>query len=125
MRTRRITVPLCMLLMFSLSCASISQDTIAAIERPVDCSSASEDVAYLEDAKSGFFGRLIAGITAVLPPGSFIVIGRGLFNSPDGIWTDKWKVAFGSYNRRMDTKIAATRQQCITEPSPPMEMESQ
>ena len=125
MRDRHTTVYLSMLLVFALSCASISQETIAAIEKPVDCSSASEDVAYLDDEKSGFFGRLLAGITAVLPPGSFIVIGRDLFNSPDGIWTDKWKVAFGSYNRRMDTKIAATRQQCITEPSPPMEMESQ
>ncbi len=112
MRTRRIAAPLPLLLIFSLSCASISQETIAAIERPVDCSSASNDVVYLEDEKSGFFGRLFAGITAVLPPGSFIVIARGLFNAPDGIWTDKWKVAFGSYNRKMDDKIAATKQQC-------------
>ncbi len=78
----------------------------------MDCSSASEDVAYLDDEKSGFFGRLFAGITAVLPPGSFIVIGRDLFGAPDGIWTDKWKVAFGSYNQKIDDKIAGTKQQC-------------
>lgn len=101
-----------MLLVFSLSCASISQETIAAIEKPVDCSSASEDVTYLDDEKSGFFGRLFAGITAVLPPGSFIVIGRDLFGAPDGIWTDKWKVAFGSYSRKIDDKVSETRSQC-------------
>ena len=99
-------------LVFTVSCASISQDTIAAIERPVDCSSAEQDVTFLEDERSGFFGRLFAGITAVLPPGSFIVIIRGIFNSPDGIWTDKWKVAFGSYNRKIDDKVSETRSQC-------------
>ncbi len=112
-RTRKLTAlvtALCAAL--AISCASISQETIAAIDRPVDCSSAQEDVTFLEDEKSGFFGRLFAGITAVLPPGSFIVIGRGLFNSPDGIWTDKWKVAFGSYNRQIDEKITDTRDQC-------------
>jgi len=112
MRDRHTTVYLSMLLVFSLSCASISQETIAAIEKPVDCNSASEDIAYLDDEKSGFFGRLIAGITAVLPPGSFIVIGRDLFGAPDGIWTDKFKVASGSYNRKIDDKIAGTKQQC-------------
>ena len=112
MQNRHTTVFLSLLLVFSLSCASISQETIAAIEQPVDCSSASEDVTYLDDEKSGFFGRLFAGITAVLPPGSFIVIGRDLFGAPDGIWTDKWKVAFGSYNRKIDDKIAGTKQQC-------------
>ena len=99
-------------LAFAVSCASISQETIAAIQRPVDCSTAEEDVTFLEDERSGFFGRLFAGITAVLPPGSFIVIGRGIFNSPDGIWTDKWKVAFGSYNRKIDDKVTETRSQC-------------
>jgi len=122
MRTRRTMLPLALLLVFSLSCASISQETIAAIEKPVDCSSASDDVAYLDDEKSGFFGRLFAAITAVLPPGSFIVIGRDLFGSPDGIWTDKWKVASGSYNRKIDDKIAGTKQQCseqalVTDPA--------
>jgi len=112
MGTRHTIIPLSLLLVFSLSCASISQETIAAIKKPVDCSSASEDVAYLDDEKSGFFGRLLAGITAVLPPGSFIVIGRDLFGAPDGIWTDKWKVASGSYNRKIDDKIAGTKQQC-------------
>jgi hypothetical protein len=64
MGTRHTIIPLSLLLVFSLSCASISRETIAAIEKPVDCSSASEDVAYLDDEKSGFFGRLLAGITA-------------------------------------------------------------
>jgi hypothetical protein len=122
MQNRHTTVFLSMLLVFSLSCASISQETIAAIEKPVDCSSASEDVTYLDDEKSGFFGRLFAGITAVLPPGSFIVIGRDLFGAPDGIWTDKWKVAFGSYNRKIDDKIAGTTQQCGGQ-SPAMDSE--
>ncbi|MBW2292015.1 MAG: hypothetical protein JRG94_06845 [Deltaproteobacteria bacterium] len=112
MKDRHSAVYLSMLLAFTLSCASISQETIAAIEKPVDCSSASQDVAYLDDEKSGFFGRLFAGITAVLPPGSFIVIGRDLFGAPDGIWTDKFKVASGSYNRKIDDKIAGTKQQC-------------
>ena len=112
MRTRPTIVCLSMLLVFALSCASISQETIAAIEKPVNCSSASEDVAYLDDEKSGFFGRLFAGITAVLPPGSFIVIGRDIFGAPDGIWTDKWKVASGSYNQKIDDKIAGTKRQC-------------
>jgi hypothetical protein len=112
MRDRHTIVPLSLLLVFALSCASISQETIAAIEKPVDCSSASEDVAYLDDERSGFFGRLIAGITAVLPPGVFIVIGRDLFSSPDGIWADKFKVASGSYNGKIDDKIAGTKQQC-------------
>ena len=112
MRTRHTMIPLSLLLVFSLSCASISQETIAAIEKPVDCSSASEDIAFLDDEKSGFFGRLIAGITAVLPPGVFIVIGRDLFNSPEGIWADKFRVASGSYNRKIDDKIAGTKQQC-------------
>jgi hypothetical protein len=112
MGTRHIMIPLSLLLIFSLSCASISQETIAAIEKPVDCGSASEDIAYLDDEKSGFFGRLIAGITAVLPPGVFIVIGRDLFSSPDGIWADKFRVASGSYNRKIDDKVAGTKQQC-------------
>ena len=112
MRTRRTIVPLSVLLVFTLSCASISQKTITEIEKPVDCSSASEDIAYLDDEKSGFFGRLFAGIGAVLPPGAFIVIGRDLFKAPDGIWADKFRVASGSYNRKIDDKIAGTKQQC-------------
>ncbi len=112
MRTRHSVVYLSVLLVFALSCASISQETIAEIKKPVDCSSASEDIAYLDDEKSGFFGRLFAGIGAVVPPSVFIVIGRDLFNSPDGIWGDKFRVASGSYNRKIDDKIAGTKQQC-------------
>jgi hypothetical protein len=28
------------------------------------------------------------------------------------VWTDKWKVASGSYNRMIDDKIAGTKRQC-------------
>jgi hypothetical protein len=118
MRTRLFCLSVGLVLVLSVGCASISQETIARINEPVDCSTAEQDIAYLEDEKSGFFFRTLAIITGILPPGSFIVIGRDLFNSPDGIWTDKFKVGFGSYNDKMSNKIDEARQQCGLEPPP-------
>ena len=94
------------------SCASISQNTIAQIEQPVNCSSAEQDVAYLGEEKAGGLKRTLAFVTALLPPGSFIVIIRGILGKPRGIWTDKFKVASGSYNQKMEDKIERTQQQC-------------
>jgi hypothetical protein len=119
MRTNRLfCLSVVLVLALSVGCASISQETIAQINEPVDCGTAEQDIAYLEDEKSGFFFRTLAIITGILPPGSFIVIGRDLFNSPDGIWTDKFKVGFGSYNEKMANKIDEARQQCGLEPPP-------
>ena len=111
---RFLLCPALVVLMLSVGCASISQDTIAAIKSPVRCDVADRDIAFLEDEKAGGFRRSLAGVTAILPPGSFIVIIRGILGMPRGIWVDKWRVAFGTYNDKMDEKIERTRQQCGT-----------
>jgi hypothetical protein len=104
--------------LLGVGCASISQEAIAEINSPVDCATAERDVAFLEEEKSGFLFRTLAVITAILPPGSFIVIGRDLFSAPDGIWTDKFRVGFGTYNDKIDEKIERTRQECPSADAP-------
>ena len=115
---RKLIVPILLVALVGVGCASISQETIAEINEPVNCATAERDIAFLEDEKSGFFFRTLAVITAILPPGSFIVIGRDLFGAPDGIWTDKFKVGFGTYNDKMDEKIEQTRQECASTGAP-------
>jgi hypothetical protein len=116
--SRGLIASILVVALLGVGCASISQEAIAEINSPVDCATAEKDVAFLEDEKSGFFFRTLAVITAILPPGSFIVIGRDLFSSPDGIWTDKFRVGFGTYNDKIDEKIERTRQECASAEAP-------
>ena len=100
---RFLLCPALVVLMLSVGCASISQDTIAAIKSPVRCDVADRDIAFLEDEKAGGFRRSLAGVTAILPPGSFIVIIRGILGMPRGIWVDKWRVASMKRRLQIDT----------------------
>ena len=110
--TARAGAALLLVVALTTGCTAISPSTKYRIEAPVNCRTAEEDIAYLKGEKSGFGFRTLSVITGLFPRSAIVLIVRGLANSPEGAWPDKFRVGFGVYNRKIDDKIERTRSEC-------------
>ena len=75
------------------------------LARPISCPLTRGDIALLEAYRPEFGNRLVVGATAIIPFGAV----AGVLSGTEG---EKLKYAAGTYNREIDKKIAAIRQQC-------------
>ena len=89
------------------ACASpISEEVKRELEKPVDCSTAKQDIALFEKEKASVAKQTAAGVTSVLPIG----LVSGVVSGTAG---DKAKVATGEYNEQLDAKIAQIESACV------------
>ena len=75
------------------------------LKAPVDCFTAKQDIALLEQGKASTAKQAAAGVTSVLPIGLI----TSLVNGAAG---DKAKVATGEYNKQLVAMIAETKSTC-------------
>jgi hypothetical protein len=93
-----LTVLLC-------SCSPISKEAKEELAKPVDCSTASDDIATLKSEKASVAKEISAGVQDIYPVGAIIhLIERN--------WTDGEKVATGQYNKAIEDKIERIQNEC-------------
>ncbi len=93
-------------LLFAFGCArSIPDEVKAEMAKPVDCSTAEQDIATLESEKASAAQQVSAGARSIVP----LAAVAGLLR---GDTKDRAAVASGKYNEQIDAKIAEISQQC-------------
>ena len=93
-------------LVFALGCArSIPEEAKADMAKPVDCSTAEQDIATLESEKASAAQQVSAGARSIVP----LAAVAGLLR---GDTKDRAAVASGKYNKQLDAKIAEIKQKC-------------
>ena len=93
-------------LLFAFGCArSIPEEVKAEMAKPVDCSTAEQDIATLEAEKASTAEQVSAGARSIVP----IAAVAGLLR---GDTKDRAAVASGKYNEQLDAKIAEISQKC-------------
>jgi hypothetical protein len=95
------------LLFFTLgACAPpITQEAKQDLQRPIDCTTAQDDIAVLQSEKSNVNQQMLAGVTSMLPTAAVM----GLLT---GRQQDREEVLTGQYNDMIDQKIDAIRRTC-------------
>lgn len=85
--------------------APISRDAKAMLAAPVNCSTATADVAALENEHRSTLNRLQNGVGSVLPISAAVrLLGGNYVNGA--------KVATGKYNRDLEAKVKEIRKTC-------------
>jgi hypothetical protein len=103
MINRSMTV---LLFSFMAACAPpITQEAKQDLQRPINCTTAQDDIAVLQSEKSNVNQQMLAGVTSMLPTAAVM----GLLT---GRQQDREEVLTGQYNDMIDEKIDAIRRTC-------------
>lgn len=92
-------------LAFSTACQTIPKEAKVELDKPVDCSTAPQDIAILEKEKASVAKRFFDGVTAVYPAAAVLSI---LTKQEK----DKYEVAIGHYNHQLTEKIREIKVTC-------------
>jgi len=84
---------------------TITNDEKASLEKRVNCATAEQDIATLEEEKASVGRRALAGVRSVIPFSAAAGILMGDF-------TDRVEVATGTYNEALENKIMEIRTEC-------------
>ena len=101
----RLLVAVLLVLAWTGCAAPISDTAKEGLAKPVDCSTAEQDIATLEAEKASVAEQAAAGARSVVPAAAV----GGILMGTAG---DKAKVATGKYNQEIDDKIAEIRTTC-------------
>ena len=103
MVNRSMTV---LLFLFIAGCAPpITQEAKQDLQRPINCTTAQDDIAVLQSEKSNVNQQMLAGVTSMVPAAAVM----GLLT---GRQQDREEVLTGQYNDMIDQKINDIRQTC-------------
>lgn len=84
---------------------TISEEAKESLEAPINCSTAPQDIAVLEEEKASVGKQILSGVRAVVP-----------FSAAAGIlmgdYRDRAEVATGKYNEDIEAKISQIRRKC-------------
>ena len=110
--TRRTAVSIlsvCVLL--TAGCVGIDPDARQVLWEPVNCADAGQDIPTLESSRQDGVTRLTHGLQGIMPPLVVISLLRDAFYGKPhrSIYLDHWRVAFGSYNNRIEERVAELR----------------
>lgn len=84
---------------------AISAETKQELAKPVNCTTAPNDIAVLEEERASVAKRVLKGAQMVMPIGAAVGILLGDYK-------DRAAVATGKYNADIENKIAEIRQTC-------------
>lgn len=96
------------LALLTSGCAGISPEGRQMIHKPLDCANAQEGTRVLEADRAGGGLRVAQGFQAIAPPMIVLSALRDIFIGEPfrSVYLDHWRIAFGSYNRRIDARLA-------------------
>jgi hypothetical protein len=83
----------------------ITQEAKQDLQRPINCTTAQDDIAVLQSEKSNVNQQMLAGVTSMVPAAAVM----GLLT---GRQEDRKEVLTGEYNDRIDQKIYQIRNTC-------------
>lgn len=89
------------------SCSTISDDTKALLDKPIDCQTADEDIAALDAALPSTGKRVTSTVRSLAP----VAIATGVITRD---YRDRARVATGDLSRDINTKIADIYETCGT-----------
>ncbi len=99
-------IPVICLVIFVAACsAPISKQAKEDLASPVNCATAREDIRTLESEKASAAKMAKDGVTGIVPAGA--VLGIITFTEKE-----KLEVGSGTYNRKIDAKIAEIKREC-------------
>jgi len=84
---------------------SISEEAQNNLNKLVDCNTAQQDIATLEEEKASVGKRVLSGVRSVFP----IAAVAGILM---GDYSDRVSVAAGTYNDDIDAKIKQIKEVC-------------
>ncbi len=84
---------------------SISDEAKTALNKPVNCATAQQDIAFLEDQKASTAKQIASGVRSVVP---FAAVGGAIMGDTE----DRAAVATGEYNANIEAKIDQIKHQC-------------
>ncbi len=93
---------------------TVSDDAKMKLSKDVDCSTAKQDVATLENERASTLKRVSTGVQYLMPPAVAINIFRSY--NQDGtseeFYNDREQVLTGEYNKSIDAKIEEIERIC-------------
>jgi hypothetical protein len=77
------------------------------LQAPTSCKNAQQDIQALQQERAGGLERTSHGLQSILPPAVVISLLRDAYGKPfRSIYLDHWRIAFGSYNQRIDKRVS-------------------
>ena len=90
-----------------LGCAGMNPEARKMLQEPTDCANAQQDIGVLQASRPGGGKRFAHGIQAIFPASIVLSLLRDIVGRPyRSIYLDHWRVAFGSYNTKIDDRVA-------------------
>ena len=104
----RLIVMLAACALFASGCAGMNADARKILQKPLDCENASGQVQALQDSRGDAVWRIGQGLQGILPPMIVLSLFRDIFIAEPyrSIYLDHWRVAFGSYNDKIERRVA-------------------
>jgi len=97
--------------MVASGCAGMKPDARAMLQEPARCSNPQGDIQTLEASRPSGGKRFVQGLQGIAPPMVVLSLLRDVVGKPyRSIYLDHWRVAFGSYSRRIDERVAELEQ---------------
>jgi hypothetical protein len=93
-------------------CVSIPERTKHELESPVSCENVDLQMARLARDHAAPGNRFVAGFQGIFPLSVVISLIRDVLAKPRGIYLDHWRVAFGSYNDKIEARMDELHKQC-------------
>ena len=94
---------------------TVSDDAKMKLSKDVDCSTAQQDIAALEEARASTLKQITTGVQYVAPPAVVVNIFRSY--NQDGtseeFYNDREQVVTGDYNKSIDAKIEEIESICV------------
>jgi hypothetical protein len=107
---RATAVLLCVCVLAS-GCAGMNPDARAMLQEPASCENPQGDTETLEASRAGGGKRFLRGLQGIMPPMIVLSLLRDIVGKPyRSIYLDHWRVAFGSYNRKIDERVTELKQ---------------
>ncbi len=98
---------------FASGCAGMNPDARLLLQQPANCEQTQQDIETLEASRAGGGKRIVQGLQGILPPMIVLSLLRDVIGKPyRSIYLDHWRVAFGSYNNKIDARVTELRQSC-------------
>jgi hypothetical protein len=111
--TRLRTTALLLVCVMALSgCAGMNADARSLLQQPVSCENAQGNIETLEASRPSGGKRFLQFFQGIMPPMIVISVLRDVFYGKPyrSIYLDHWRVSFGSYNGKIDERVAQLKE---------------
>ncbi len=89
----------------------MSPEARLILQQPMSC---EQSVGELQESRASGGKRFMQGLQGIAPPMVALSLLRDIFIGEPyrSIYLDHWRVAFGSYNEKIDARVAALERSC-------------